>query len=303
LNITHINYVLEVHACGSINRAAKNLYTSQSNLSNAIKRLEMELGYKIFVRKNNGVSLTPEGEFFLESAIIIRDEANRIQNVPLLFKDHKNLSIVCNHSSLCMQSLIMFKKSNPDNSIQDFFKETSLITARKDIIEQRYRLAVCYCFSQRLAYHTEIALRYNLKMEVLYQNIPIMALMSKKNPLSKKAELTIDELSKQKLVCFEDFECDNWLRNLGILETNNVLYIFDRGGLAEAVRKDNYIALVMNDPLQTKEMEDCISLPITKTKASLDMFLLQPRNYILNNREKSFIKFIKSRLREVHQKE
>jgi len=291
---------MEVNMCGSINKAAKNLYISQSSISNSIKKLEAELGYNIFIRKNNTVALTPEGVVFLESAKIINNEINRIQKIPFMFQNQKNLSIVCNYSSLFMQSLISFKKNSPDDQVQDFFKETGLINARKDVIEQRYRLGICYCFSQRLTYHAEIALKYNLAAEVLHSNIPVMAILSKRNPLAKKNSLTIDELSSHKLVCFEDFEHDDWLGFLGIPSTSNVLYIFDRSGLAEAVSKDSYIALMLNDPMQTEQMRDCTCLPIADLEASIDVFLLRPCNYVLNKREKSFIKLIKQTLKDAH---
>jgi len=298
VNIFHIGYVLEVHMCGSINQAAKNLYISQSSLSSAIRKLEGELGYNIFARKNNNVTLTPEGVVFLESAKIIQSEISRIQKIPFMFLNQKNLSFVCNYSSLFMQSLIAYKKNSPDDNVQDFFKETGLINARKDVVEQRYRLGICYCFSRRLMHHTEVSLKYNLATEVLHSNIPVMAILSKRNPLAEKGSLTIDELSAHKLICFEDFEYDDWLGILGIPPTGSVLNIFDRGGMAEAVSKDNYIALMINDPLQTEQMKDCVSLPIAGFEESISVFLLRPRNYMLNKREKGFVRHIKQKLQD-----
>lgn len=51
MDIKMMEYVVEIERCGSINKAAKNLYLSQPNLSNALKNLESELGYTLFVRK------------------------------------------------------------------------------------------------------------------------------------------------------------------------------------------------------------------------------------------------------------
>lgn len=47
---------------GSISKAAKELYTSQPALSQAIKQLEQKLGGELFYRNARGVSLTLEGE-------------------------------------------------------------------------------------------------------------------------------------------------------------------------------------------------------------------------------------------------
>ena len=47
---------------GSISKAAKELYTSQPAISQAIKKLEQKLGGELFYRSARGVSLTMEGE-------------------------------------------------------------------------------------------------------------------------------------------------------------------------------------------------------------------------------------------------
>lgn len=47
---------------GSISKAAKELYTSQPAVSQAIKQLEQKLGGELFYRNSRGVSLTLEGE-------------------------------------------------------------------------------------------------------------------------------------------------------------------------------------------------------------------------------------------------
>ncbi len=46
----------------SFSAAANALVNSQPNLTRSIKRLEQELGCRLFMRKRNGVELTPEGE-------------------------------------------------------------------------------------------------------------------------------------------------------------------------------------------------------------------------------------------------
>ncbi len=57
---------------GSFSTAAKNLYVSQSAISQCIQQLESDLNVQLFVRTRKGVSLTSEGRFLfskVESAI------------------------------------------------------------------------------------------------------------------------------------------------------------------------------------------------------------------------------------------
>lgn len=61
---------------GSMNRAAKALFTSQPALTRMIQDLEAALGEQVFERHAKGVRLTPVGEVLLRHARTIRAEAN-----------------------------------------------------------------------------------------------------------------------------------------------------------------------------------------------------------------------------------
>lgn len=64
MNIQYLKYVVEVDKTGSINKAAKNLYMGQPNLSAAIKELEKELGISIFYRSKKEYLLLKRGRSF-----------------------------------------------------------------------------------------------------------------------------------------------------------------------------------------------------------------------------------------------
>ena len=68
MTFQQLNFAVEVAKCASINKAAEQLYTHQSNVSNTIKQLEEELGIQIFQRTQKGVSVTEEGREFLSYA-------------------------------------------------------------------------------------------------------------------------------------------------------------------------------------------------------------------------------------------
>lgn len=65
-----INYELykvffQVASSLSFSEASRNLYISQSAVSQSIKSLEQKLGHKLFIRSTKKVALTPEGETLL----------------------------------------------------------------------------------------------------------------------------------------------------------------------------------------------------------------------------------------------
>ena len=43
MNTEHLVYILEAYKCGSVNKAARNCYISQSHLSTIIKNVEQEI--------------------------------------------------------------------------------------------------------------------------------------------------------------------------------------------------------------------------------------------------------------------
>lgn len=78
MDLTQVIYVLEAARCGSLSRAAENLFTSQPALSQRIKRLEQELGNPLFFRTSQGVRLTEAGELFCQNAQPVVNEWKKL---------------------------------------------------------------------------------------------------------------------------------------------------------------------------------------------------------------------------------
>ena len=65
MDLKAIQYIQEIVRCGSMAKAADNLYLSQSALSQYVNRLEKTLNVPLFERKGNRLHLTAEGTIFL----------------------------------------------------------------------------------------------------------------------------------------------------------------------------------------------------------------------------------------------
>lgn len=78
MTIQQLQYVLEISKTGSVSKAARNLYLSQPNLSNAIKNLENELGITIFDRTPMGMQLTVSGRKLVQKASSIMEDIREI---------------------------------------------------------------------------------------------------------------------------------------------------------------------------------------------------------------------------------
>ncbi|WP_244270947.1 LysR family transcriptional regulator [Thioclava nitratireducens] len=79
-SLRQIRYFTAVANAGQVSRAAKVLNVSQSALTNAVKQLEDIVGVSLFKRHGGGVTLTYEGNIFLDHALrvlAVVDEAVR----------------------------------------------------------------------------------------------------------------------------------------------------------------------------------------------------------------------------------
>lgn len=298
MNLKQLEYVIEISKCGSMNKAAQNLYVSQPSLSGAIKQLERELGFDVFARKSSGIELTSEGKMLLLSARMIVEESQRIRCIPTLFDSQKNLSVAGTWSSLLMCGFLQFRNAHPVEGVRDELKETSFQQAVRDVMDQNYRLSIVSCLDSRSELHRLELQKYHISMERLAANVPPAAILSQDHCLSRFPQLTVAQLRQCALATYDIFNSDDWMGAFGLDGEADVLSLFDRGGMLDAVQH-NCVALVTRDP----ELERSLRRAVMRTVADgplSGIYLLRHQAYSLNPREKQFIAAFRERLRTVY---
>lgn len=298
MNLKQLEYVVEISKCGSINKAAQNLYVAQPSLSASIRQLEQELKFDIFRRKNSGIDLTSEGKLLLLSAKLIMEEVERIRRIPSLFDSQRNLSISGTWSSLLFCRFMQFRNDYPEEHIRDNFKETSFQQAVRDVMDQTSRLSIVYCINERSELHRLELKKYHIRMEPLAINVPAVAIFSKDHYLSRFKHVTINQLKNCPLVAYDIQHSDDWLGAFGLDSGKDVLDIFDRGGLQDAIRH-SYVAVVPMDPDLEAALPGSVMREISDGPHS-SVYLLRHESYTLNPREKTFVTSFRARLEAVY---
>lgn len=100
MNIENVRAFLEVASTGSFKKAAENLFITESAMSFRIKNIEGRLNRKLFLRKRQGVVLTPGGHTFMRHAQTLVNSWERARleiSLPKENDDVISLGVQLNH--------------------------------------------------------------------------------------------------------------------------------------------------------------------------------------------------------------
>ncbi len=195
MNLLHIKYAVEVAEAGSINKAAKNLYVGQPNLSRAIKDLENSLGVTIFDRSAKGMVLTSDGEVFIRYA---KNILNQVDSIEELFSqgslNKKRFSVSVPRASYIADALANFSKSLDRNTeVEVFYKETNSMRTIKNVLQDDYKLGIIRYAENYDKYYKGMMDEKELEYEMI-TDFRYVLLMNEKSPLAYKPEITYDDL-------------------------------------------------------------------------------------------------------------
>ena len=106
MTLEQFRYVIEVERTGSINKAAANLYMTQSALSLSILNLEKELGSTIFARTKKGTVLTPFGKTLLQYLRPLHEQIEQVNKLFVQGKARDNMTLKIANDGFTVASLI-----------------------------------------------------------------------------------------------------------------------------------------------------------------------------------------------------
>lgn len=145
MTLTQLRYLIAIAEYGSINAAAQNLYASQSNLSAAIKELERELGIRIFVRSNRGVTLTNDGTELLGYARQVVEQADMLEaRYEGKRSSHVRLAVSTQHYAFSVQAFVNVVESCEGADYEFIMRECATSQIIDDVRTFRSEVGVLY---------------------------------------------------------------------------------------------------------------------------------------------------------------
>ena len=264
MNLVHLKYAVEVAKTKSISKAAENLYMGQPNLSRAIKELEDSLGITIFSRTSKGISVTPDGEEFLQYAKRILAQVDQVEELYRVGKTHKQkLSVCVPRSSYISAAFAEFAKGlSMESPAEIFYKETNSSRTVNNIVKEEYNLGIVRFQTAFERYYQNLFEEKNLEHEILTE-FSYVLLVSKHSPLAKKGNVQLRDLADY----IEITHGDPYVPSLPMIDVKKAelsefvdqrIFVFERGSQFELLEKLPFsfmwVSPVPNDILEKYQL-------------------------------------------------
>ncbi len=205
MTFQQLTYVVEVSKCGSINKAAHNLFLSQSGISTAIRDLEDELGVHFFNRSNRGVEFTPEGEEFVSYAVSLLEQKSRIESLYTSARSAPTpvrFAVSTQRYPFAEDAFLRLLKEVDAPGYNLSIRETGMDAVIQDVCEHRADVGVIF-----LSDLTEKIIRRRMDAQDVefheLEAVPPCVYLRLDHPLTACASLTEAKLAEYPYACFE----------------------------------------------------------------------------------------------------
>ncbi|WP_170545096.1 LysR family transcriptional regulator [Ruegeria arenilitoris] len=195
ISLRQYEYVCAIGRHGSLSAAAQHLNVSQPALSNALTRVEEQLGYPLFARRRGAAMvLTPQGRSFIEEAEALLASAARLENAAESGKGKARLRLGCFVDLapfLLARALRQLRAVMPDVAVS--YRVDSFEGLISGLIDGRIDLALTYGLSMDATFtrHT------------LFTSSP-RALLSPGHPLAINSQVSLQDLAAHPLILSEE---------------------------------------------------------------------------------------------------
>ena len=188
MELRQLRYFLRLSETLNFSVASKELFITQSTLSQQILNLERELDQQLFIRNSHEVLLTEAGRMLLplarESVYKVDNCFLRMQELKNMLTGELNIGVTYSFSSMISETMIDFLKKYPKVKLNVFYASMT------DLIERLQRHELDFVVAFKPTEHNE-----HIESRLLFDN-RLAAIVNEHHPLAAKQEVTLDELER-----------------------------------------------------------------------------------------------------------
>lgn len=168
----------------------------QPNLSRAIKELEASLGITIFERSAKGMTVTPDGEEFLQYARKILDQIDEVEKLYTTGKKVKQIfSLSSPRASYIAEAFTQFSKLIESQPAKIFYHETDSMGTIEDILRKDYKLGIIRYAENFDTYYKAMLEDKKISYQLLSEFYHVL-IMHKDSPLAQLEEIHFSDLKE-----------------------------------------------------------------------------------------------------------
>ena len=205
MTLQQLRYVIAVADHGSMNEAAKALFISQPSLSGAVKELEKELGFELFLRTSRGIVVTPDGEEFLGYARQVTEQYRLLRNRYIEKESREKFSVSMQHYSFAVKAFVETVKRAGMENYEFAVYETRTYEIIENVRNFKSELGILYLDDENKNVITRALREKELVFTPLFEAKPHV-FISSAHPLATKKTVDWDDLAPYPYLSFEQGE-------------------------------------------------------------------------------------------------
>lgn len=309
MNIQNLRYIVAIAHAGSINKAAQDLYISQSSLSRAVKEMEAQAGMIIFHRTNKGVQLTYDGQKFVERLQELLHEIEQIElqyfadTVPaqntLLVATQRCTPIVNAFTSYYQQYCLNQEFLNL--ALQDDTTDNIICLVNNKI----YGIGILHYTSDQEYEFLENCDSMDLECHLIDKST-VCAQVASDHPLACYDSITVDMLAPYPHITFSDEDITSINYCSDIVQYNSKtlkkrIVVQDRATLRQIIQFSDayYIGCDFRSFDFVEDANRCY-IPLSDVDFTLNTIWIKRASHSLTTHEKNFIEILNESYRRAY---
>ena len=238
MTLQQINYALAISEQGSMNKAAEKLGTTQPTLTSAVRELEKEIGFEIFMRTHKGAVPSAKGAEFLRSIGQLYRQYELVCE-KYVDKDMKRkFGVSTQHYSFAVNAFIETVKQFGTLEFEFAIRETETQKVIEDVGSLKSEIGVLYTSNFNRRPIMKMLDEYELEFMPLIE-CRAYVYMWRGHPLANEESIGLEQLEPYPCLSFEQNGSGGYLFAEEILSENTyprTIKATDRAAMGELMR-------------------------------------------------------------------